>query len=117
MMTYYRGRYGGGNDYYRSLAKRHEHVGSDHDESLLVVFGLVSWAIVRMQYEWKLTPIIGSVTRGWMVLLTLLLIGSLGRGQNETRCSQVDSGSHWVIGDSRDMLHDRDRWYFCEIPY
>lgn len=96
MLTHYRGRYGSGNDYYHTLAKG---MGTSAPIilSLAIVFGLVAWAILSMQYEWTLTPIFGSVSGGWILLLILLLLGFWGvhaiKGDGQGR-----TGSYFAIG-------------------
>ncbi|MGB0908999.1 MAG: hypothetical protein ACPGYT_01445 [Nitrospirales bacterium] len=96
MLTYYRGRYGGAHDYYRSLAQGMSQL-APMTMGLAVAFGLLAWTIIRMQYEWELTPFFDSNIGGWIVFLMLLLIGFWGVVAIK-RYGQDDTGSHWAIG-------------------
>ena len=96
MATYYRGTCGEGNTYYRGLAKGMSRL-APMIVILTVVFGLVAWAIVRMQYDWQLMTMFGSVAFGWMSLMILLLIAFWGVVKL-TRHYQETSGNQWVLG-------------------
>ncbi len=92
MLTYYRGRHGDVNDYYRLLARGMSRL-APVTLSLAIVFGLVTWGLVSLQYEWTFTTWLGSSVGGWMMLVVLLLLGVWGvvtmkrNGQRETEVS------------------------------
>jgi len=96
MMTYYRGTSGDGNAYYLRLAKSMNTL-APMTFGLAVVFGLIVWGGVHIQYDWTLSPLLDSVTFGWSVLVALLLIGFWGI----VRMSRIDhdsSKSQWALG-------------------
>ena len=96
MVTYYRGTYGEGNTYYRLLARGMSRL-APIIVILAVVFGLVTWGIVRMQYDWRLMVMFGSAMFGWIVLLILLAIAFWGVVKL-TGHYQETSGNQWVLG-------------------
>lgn len=96
MLTYYRGRHGGVNDYYRSLA-RGMSLLAPATLSLAVVFGLVTWGLVSQQYEWTFIAWFGSSLGGWATLVVLLVLGFWGVVTMK-REGQGESGVPWGTG-------------------
>ncbi|WP_454062595.1 hypothetical protein [Candidatus Nitrospira salsa] len=96
MMTYYRGSSGDGNAYYLRLAKGMSKL-APMTFALAVMFGFVVWVSVRIQYNWTLSPLLGSIALGWIVLVTLLLIGFWGI-MNMSRTYHDASGNQWAMG-------------------
>ncbi|WP_447971161.1 hypothetical protein [Nitrospira sp. M1] len=96
MMTYYRGTSGNGARYYVALAKGMCQL-APKIFGLAVAFGIVLWGSVWLQYDWTLSPLLGSVTVGWIVLVILLLVGFWGV-MSVSRNYQGDSGNQWALG-------------------
>ncbi len=96
ILAYYRSTQGEANAYYRSLARGLSSL-APITMGLAMVFGLMVWGIVQANYSWSMVSLFGSVTFGWIVCATLLLMGFWGV-RHLMRNQQDGENPPWAMG-------------------